>query len=63
MAVVSKGVVVKDWREARTFKAIVTGKDTLKWFFVLINEYLDVERGGNFDLRNYIRDTVKYDEY
>ncbi len=63
MAVVNQGVVVKDWREARAFKAIVTGKDTLKWFFVLLNEYLDVERGGNFDLRNYVRDTAKYDEY
>ncbi len=63
MAVVNKGVVVKDWREARTFKAIVTGKDTLKWFFVLLNEYLDVERGANFDLRNYVKDAVKYDEY
>jgi hypothetical protein len=63
IVVVNRGIIVKDWRQNRSFKAIVTGKDTMKWFFVLASEYLDVERGGDFDLRNYIRDEGKYEEY
>jgi hypothetical protein len=63
IAVLNFGVIVKDWREKRNFVALETGKDTLKWFFVLINEYMDVNRGGDIDLRNYIQNAEKYKEY
>lgn len=63
IGIVNKGVVVKDWREKRSFKALDTGKDTMKWFFILMNEYLDVEKGGALDFRNYVNETKTYDEY
>jgi hypothetical protein len=63
LAIVNRGIVVKDWREKRSFKILDTGEDTMKWFFILINEYLDVEKEGALDLRKYVRDTVQYREY
>ena len=57
------GVVVKDWREKRNFIALETGKDTLKWFFILMNEYVNVDRGNDIDLRNYVKHAEKYNEY
>jgi len=63
IGIINKGVVVKDWREKRSFKALDTGKDTMKWFFILMNEYLDVEKGGVLDFRNYVNETKTYDEY
>jgi hypothetical protein len=63
MAIVNRGIVVKDWREKRSFKILDTGEDTMKWFFILINEYLDVEKEGALDLRKYVKDAVQYREY
>lgn len=60
MIVLGKGIVVKNWRERRSFIALETEKDTMKWFFILMNEYLD----GNLpDLRSYVVDTKVYEEY
>ena len=63
MAILGKGVVVKDWREKRSYIAIETGKDTMMWFFILMSEYLDVERGADMDLRFYVNHAQKYNEY
>ncbi len=63
IAVLNRGLFVKNWREKRSFIGLETGKDTLMWFFILMNEYLDVDRGGDLDLREYIRKTEKYSEY
>ncbi len=63
MAIVNRGIVIKDWREKRSFKILDTGEDTLKWFFILINEYMDVEKEGSLELRNYIKQPVQYREY
>jgi hypothetical protein len=57
------GIVVKDWKEKRSFLALETGKDTLKWFFMLMNEYMDVERGMDLDFRSYVKRQEKYKEY
>jgi hypothetical protein len=57
------GIVVKDWKEKRSFIALETGKDTLKWFFMLMNEYMDVERGMDLDFRSYVKRQEKYKEY
>jgi hypothetical protein len=62
IGIINQGVVIKDWREKRSFKALDTGKDTMKWFFILMNEYLDVEKGA-LDFRNYVSETRTYDEY
>ncbi len=63
IAILGKGVIVKNWREKRSYIAIETGKDTLMWFFILINEYLDIARGENFDLRAYVKQAENYKEY
>ncbi len=63
MAVVNQGIVVKDWREKRSFKILDTGDDTMQWFFILMNEYLDVEKEESLDLRRYVKETAQYREY
>ena len=63
IAILGKGVIVKNWREKRSYSAIETGKDTLMWFFILMNEYLDIPRGENFDLRAYVKHAENYNEY
>lgn len=63
MAVVNQGIVVKDWREKRSFKILDTGDDTMQWFFILMNEYLDVEKEESLDLRKYVKETAQYREY
>jgi hypothetical protein len=63
MAIVNLGIVVKDWREKRSFKILDTGADTMKWFFILLNEYLDVEKEGSLDLRKYVKESAQYREY
>ncbi len=63
MAVMNRGIVVKDWREKRSFKILDTGEDTMKWFFILLNEYLDVDKDMALDLRKYVKETTRYKEY
>ncbi|HNU90515.1 MAG TPA: hypothetical protein PKO25_01425 [Spirochaetota bacterium] len=63
LMILDKGLVVKNWREKRSFIALETGAATLMWFFILMHEYLDIERGGSLDLRNYVKYTEKYAEY
>jgi hypothetical protein len=63
MMIVGKGVVIKDWREKRKFVALETEEDTLLWFFILMNEYLDVDKKHSLDLRNYVKETRRYREY
>jgi hypothetical protein len=61
--IMNRGIIIKDWRQKRSYIALETGVDTLKWFFVLINEYLDVEKDEEIDFRSYIKETSKYNEY
>lgn len=63
IAVLNKGIVIKNWRDKRSYIALETGKDTFMWFFILMNEYLDVEKDNEFDLRNYVQHAEKYNEY
>jgi len=63
LVVLNKGLVVKNWREKRSFIGLETGADTLMWFFILMNEYLEVEKAGGFDLRSYVKHSEKYKEY
>lgn len=63
LIVLKKGIIIKNWREKRSFKALETGSSTLMWFFILTSEYLEVERGGDLDLRDYVKETETYKEY
>ena len=35
----------------------------MMWFFILMNEYLDVEREDVFDIRKYVRTEKAYNEF
>ena len=63
LVIFDKGLVVKNWREKRSYIALETTKDTMMWFYVLLNEYLDINRGSTLDMRKYIRSDVVYPEY
>ncbi|MDY6968477.1 MAG: DUF6602 domain-containing protein [Spirochaetota bacterium] len=63
ITILNKGIIIKNWREKRSYIALETGKDTLMWFFILMNEYLDVNKDESIDLRNYIKQSERYNEY
>ncbi|MFH0975833.1 MAG: DUF6602 domain-containing protein [Spirochaetota bacterium] len=63
IVILNKGLIIKNWRDKRSFIALETGKDTFMWFFILMNEYLDVNKDNEFDLRNYVKHGEKYNEY
>jgi hypothetical protein len=63
LMIMNKGIVVKNWREKRSFIALETKDDTFMWFFILMNEYLDVKRERSVDFRNYVKKEVVYNEY
>lgn len=62
--VLGQGLVIRNWREGgRSYVALETGEDTLKWFFLLMNEYLDAKPARELDLRQYVRETRHYNEF
>jgi hypothetical protein len=63
IAILGKGIMIKNWREKRSYVALETGDDTLKWFFILMNEYLDVDKKSTLDLRSFVKDQKTYKEY
>jgi len=64
MMVLGKGLIIKNWREgARSFIALETGEDTMKWFFLLLNEYVESKTAKDLDLRSYVKEAVHYNEY
>lgn len=63
MMILGQGVVIKDWREKRKFVALETEEDTLLWFFILMNEYLDVDKKRLCDMRSYVKETKRYREF
>ena len=63
LMVLNRGIVVKNWREKRSFIALETNNDTHMWFFILMNEYLDVNRQINIDFRKYVKKDVVYSEF
>ncbi len=62
LMVMHKGIVVKNWREKRSFIALETKEDTFMWFFILMNEYLDLNKDRAIDFRNYVKKEVIYNE-
>jgi len=63
LMIMHKGIVVKNWREKRSFIALETKEDTFMWFFILMNEYLDQKKKTVIDFRNYVKKEVIYNEY
>jgi hypothetical protein len=63
LMILHKGIVVKNWREKRSFIALETNEDTFLWFFILMNEYLDLKKERTIDFRKYIKKEVIYNEY
>jgi hypothetical protein len=63
LMVINKGLVIKNWREKRSFIGLDTGKDSMMWFYVLINEYLEIEKSITLDMRKYIKNETIYPEY
>jgi hypothetical protein len=64
MMVHNQGIIIKDWHSGnRNYVGLETGEDTLMWFYILITEYLSIEREEDFDLRKYIRSEKVYNEF
>ncbi len=63
LVVLNKGLLVKDWRDKRSYIGLETLEDTMMWFFILVNEYLDIDRGLNIDFRKYLKKDVSYAQY
>ncbi len=64
MMIHNSGLLIKDWHKGdHRFIGLETGEDTMMWFFILMNEYLDVERDDVFDIRKYVRTEKAYNEF
>ncbi len=63
MLVLGTGIVIKDWNKKGNFIALETKDDSLKWFFIIMNEYLGLVKNSELDLRSYIANPKLYDEY
>jgi len=64
MMVYNEGLLIKDWEKGgHRYIGLETGDDTLMWFFIIMNEYLDVEREDVFDARKYVRSEKVYNEF
>lgn len=63
LVVLNRGIIVKDWKEKRSYIGLETNEDTMYWFFILMNEYLDIEKNIELDFRNYIMKNVTYNQY
>lgn len=62
--ILNRGIVIKNWREKRSYVALETNQDTSLWFYVLMAEYLESSNDRVFDLRRYVRkDNIVYTEY
>jgi len=61
--VMNRGVVIKNWRESRSFISLETESDTMMWFFILMAEYLETERTEDLDFRKYIKTEKTYKQY
>ncbi|MBN1532758.1 MAG: hypothetical protein JXA20_08855 [Spirochaetes bacterium] len=63
LMIMNRGIVVKNWREKRSFIALQTEADSMLSFFILMNEYLEMSRGKDLDFRAYTRKDVQYKEF
>lgn len=57
-----QALIVKDW-EKNNYKVLETGKDTLMWAYILITEFLGLDRSVPFSGRQMVKKTEDYVEY
>ena len=62
LVVINQGIVIRDWHQ-KTYVSLETGEDTMVYFFILMNEYLDAERESELDFRKYVKTDRSYNEY
>lgn len=62
LVIMNTGIIVRNWRE-KTYIGLETGEDTMMWFFILMNEYLEAEREGSIDFRKYVKSDKTYEQY
>ena len=60
IVILNKAVIVRDYEKSGELKSILTGKDTLMWFYILLMEYLDRDNKLKLDLRDYIKQDENY---
>jgi hypothetical protein len=64
MMIYNHGILIKDWHsDNRRYVGLETGEDTLMWFYVLMSEYVSIERDDEFDMRRYIKSDKVYNEF
>jgi hypothetical protein len=61
--IMNKGLIIKNWREQRSYVGIETKEDSLMWFYILLNEYLDVDKKIELDFRKYIKKDMQYNQF
>jgi len=62
LVILDKGLVIRDWH-MKTYVSLETGEDTMVFFFILLNEYLEAERDSGLDFRKYVKTDRSYNEY
>jgi len=63
LLVLNRCLLMKNWREKRSFIGLETADQSLMWFFILMNEYLEGVDEREMDFRGYIRQSVVYREF
>ncbi len=63
LLIMNRGIMVKNWREKRSYIALETSGDTMLSFFILMNEYLEMSREKPLDFRSYTKKDIQYKEY
>ncbi len=62
LVILDKGLVIRDWHK-KTYVSLETSEDTMVYFFILLNEYLEAERDSSLDFRKYVKTDRSYNEY
>ena len=62
VVILDKGIILKDWENGK-FKVIETGKDSMMWGYIIMMEYLGLDRSIPFSARDFIKRTEDYVEY
>lgn len=63
LMIMNKGILIKNWREKRSYVGLETKEDTMLWFFILMNEYLDAEKEHEIDFRKYVKKNTVYNQF
>lgn len=60
IVILDKAIIIRDYENSGELKSIITGNDTLMWFYILLMEYLDRDGSLQLDLRDYIKQNENY---